>query len=349
MDARRASVALGLMSVMAATVSHSATRYVPADYPTIQAALNASSSGDEVLVAPGTYDENLIFGGAQDGVHLKSIGGAVSTIIDGGRRTGSVVSFSGVGPLTRLEGFTLTRGGADPPAGTIGGGISFSGASPTIESNIIRENYGEAAGGLYIDASSPTIIGNEIRDNHAPFGSGGGIYCDHVANPRIERNVILANSCAAYGGGVTVWEGSSPQLIGNTIVANTATLGGGGVYVVRNSHPQLGTSIVAWNVDGGGVVVADGESTLSTSCVDVFGNAPDNYSGVPDPTGSDGNISVDPLFCHLGSLDLGLTSVSPCAPAHSPAGCSLIGALDVTCAPTIATRSTWGDLKTRYR
>jgi len=37
--------------------------YVPADHSTIQAAINASENGDEIIVSPGTYFENLNFNG----------------------------------------------------------------------------------------------------------------------------------------------------------------------------------------------------------------------------------------------------------------------------------------------
>lgn len=40
-----------------------ATIHVPADYSTIQAAINAASNGDTIVVAPGTYQENINFQG----------------------------------------------------------------------------------------------------------------------------------------------------------------------------------------------------------------------------------------------------------------------------------------------
>src|SRR5690349_8533085 len=94
------STVFAVPAVVQATV-----RNVPAPYPTIQIALNASSSGDEVVVAPGTYVETIVFGPAQSGVHLRSSGGPDVTIIDG-NHAGSTVTCTGVGVSGLIEGFT---------------------------------------------------------------------------------------------------------------------------------------------------------------------------------------------------------------------------------------------------
>src|SRR6516162_2930207 len=106
---------------------------VPADYSTIQSAINAASAGDTVLVSPGTYYENLDFKGKA--ITVASAAGSQATIIDGSH-AGSVVNFSnGEGPDSIIEGFTLQNGSA-----IWGSGVSVVFAAPTIVSNIIQNN-----------------------------------------------------------------------------------------------------------------------------------------------------------------------------------------------------------------
>lgn len=121
---------------------------VPADQPTIQAAIDVAQNGDTVLVAPGTYYENINFRGKA--ITVKSSDGPSATIIDGSAN-GSVVTFnSGESSDAVLSGFTIQNGWS-----TWGAGIEISDSSPIILGNTIKGNQGETGLGIDIGGGSP--------------------------------------------------------------------------------------------------------------------------------------------------------------------------------------------------
>src|SRR5215467_8825906 len=125
------SVLLSPAFVFAGNIIH-----VPADQPTIQAGINAASNGDTVLVAPGTYKENINFNGKA--ITVESSAGASATIVDGGGIAPVVTFASNETSSSLLTGFTLQNGDASNTFPGEGGGIQVEGASPRIEHNIIQ-------------------------------------------------------------------------------------------------------------------------------------------------------------------------------------------------------------------
>jgi hypothetical protein len=106
------------------------TIHVPANQPTIQAGINAAADGDTVLVAAGTYYEQINFSGKN--IIVRSASGRSLTILDGSQQAGPVVRFvNGETGRALLRGFTI-QGGSVCCTTYEGGGIEVVNSSPTI-------------------------------------------------------------------------------------------------------------------------------------------------------------------------------------------------------------------------
>ncbi len=209
------------------SVAHADILYVPGNYPTIQEALANASTGDTVLVAPGTYYEHIIWPGTQS-ITLQSECGPDSTIIDASG-TGRVITIeTQVDSTTLIEGFAIANGNAG-----LGGGVLCNGASPTIRNNVIISNYADySGGGIYCVFCSPLVIGNEISNNEDAGSGGGGIAC-YESGTKIIGNIISANVGGFEGGGIQVFYYSQSLITGNTITGNSAH-NGGGVHIEKS-------------------------------------------------------------------------------------------------------------------
>ncbi|NLW83956.1 MAG: hypothetical protein GXY41_06080 [Phycisphaerae bacterium] len=117
------------------------------DFTSIQAAIDSAANGDEIVVAPGTYDEAITFYGKA--VRLRSSGGPAITTIDGTGHYHVVRCVSYENRDTILEGFTITGGNAngsvDPDA--FGGGILIIDSSPRVTGCIFTANAAIGYGG----------------------------------------------------------------------------------------------------------------------------------------------------------------------------------------------------------
>ncbi len=262
---------------------------IPGDYFTIQEGIDASSDGDTVLVQPGTYVENVNFNGHNIvlGSLFLTTGDTTyisQTVIDG-NDSGAVVTFeNGEDGTAVITGFTLQNGSGWISGGWVfaqGGGIACIDSDPTINNNIICENYAgaEAAlgGGIGCDNSSPTISNNYISGNSAQglnVSVGGGIGCAYGSDPDIINNIIVGNLAETgpdygnIGGGIASYE-SNPTIIGNVIMENSA-ISGGGIYFY-DSHPRVTGNIVIGNTanSGGGILFSYSHVTFAGNIVSM--------------------------------------------------------------------------------
>jgi len=236
-----------------ASIAWGAFIYVPGDYPTIQAGIDAAVDGDTVLVADGNYtgegNKNLDFNGKA--ITVTSKNGAESCIIDCEYDGRGFYFHSGETSKSVVSEFTIKNGSVD-----FGGAIYCNGSSPTIQENIITGNADTGdggGGGIYCCyAASPVIQGNKINGNSAR--NGGGIYCAANSSPMINNNEISGNSVRYSGGGLQCWN-SSPTIQSNKISGNSAQ-DGGGLQCRDSSFPMIQDNEINDNsaIDRGGGV-----------------------------------------------------------------------------------------------
>jgi len=294
---------------------------IPTDNSTIQAGINASSNGDTVLVAVGTYTENINYNGKNIVVQGED---RETTIIDG-NQNGSVVTFnSGEDSTAVLSDFTITNAGSN-----YYGGVLIENSSPTIQSCIISENYAlDNGGGISIISSNPKIINVSIIDNYTENDGGGiwGIY----SSAYLENVAVINNSSGSLGGGIYFISGN-PYLLNVTISGNTAGTEGGGIRFASDSNPTLTNVTITGNSagqNGGGIYCNNTASPILVNSI-LWDNTPQEiyigggtvtatYSDIQGGMSGEGNIDADPLFVDADNDDFHLLWGSPCIDVGDP-------------------------------
>lgn len=283
---------------------------VPADYPTLQAAIDGVWEGDTVVAEPNIYNENINFKGKDlilSSTDPNDASIAASTIINGGG-LGSTVTFSGgESAACQLTGFTIT-GGAGV---TLGGGIVGNNTNtyPTISQCVVTGNSSTSAGG--------GIWGCGGRISRCVFANNSSVYGGGMAACHgMIANCLLRNNQASYGGAMNNCDGN---IINCTIANNTATTQG----------------------------ALNGCDGTITNCI-VWGNSPDTFAAHtgtiryccwPEGNQGLGNIDDNPGFADSNAGDYHLrsqagrwdavsqswvydTETSPCIDSGNP-GCAL--------------------------
>jgi hypothetical protein len=151
-----------------ATCVWGATLQVPSAFPTIQAAINASSDGDVIVIAPGTYSQPLSISGRSLTLRgsLTNPGSVIFTVPSA--NTILQVDESTV----RIEGLTLRNGGGSvtPVCGVaeetlVGGAILTQNSTLTIQDSVLSDNTADVGGAIYLSGGSLTILRTQVRNN----------------------------------------------------------------------------------------------------------------------------------------------------------------------------------------
>ena len=197
--------------------ANAATINVPADQPTIQAAINASSNGDTVLIADGTYtgtgNVDVDFGGKN--ITVTSQHGATSTIINcqgssGTNHRGFYVHSGETSAV--INGLTLKNG---YETSTYGGGIYINGTTAIVSNCTFTHDTAHLGGGIFGGGTS-TITNCTFTGNTASYG--GGIF--NSGRATITNCTLTGNTAPSpFDGGI--YDESSTILINDILYGDT--------------------------------------------------------------------------------------------------------------------------------
>lgn len=324
------ALAAGALAPAAGAAVYTVDDDRPADFSSIQAAINAASNGDEIVVRAGRYKETLSFLGK--GLTVRSESGPAVTVIylEGETR---VVQLDG---NSTLRGFTITGGRA-----RVGGGIRVTGgAQPVIEGNVIKGNiaardgssFPSFGGGIAVEAlSRPVITRNVITGNEAQgdvqglLTYGGAIDVADDCSAVITGNVIEGNRATDSGGGISlgiVGTTTPVDITNNTFVGNEAGSGaansfsyGGGTLIDAGAQLAFRNNLVVQNIarfEGGGVhFFGTGLQGITYLKNDFDGNTPNACGGLPSSKCDGGQLFLSPFFEDPAAKIYRLRSDSP--------------------------------------
>ncbi len=302
---------LSYVSILAVLLSPApvlgAVFHVPANYSTIQSAINAASNSDSILIADGEYHEwNIDFKGKA--ISVQSENGPYHCIINCNGNGRGFIFRSREGVNSRIFGVTITNGSAPN-----GGGIICRNSSPTIENCIIKENganpfliFNGLGGGIYLESACPEIKRCIFRGNTAK--AGGGIYAGSSSVPEITNCEISSNSSSWFGAGLAFYSSSKALIFNSTIIDNHAVSNGGGLYTYDGGTDLSLTNCIVWG------------NYPNQIYQGLFSNIIVQYSDVDGGYTGTENRNEDPLFTDPFHADYRLSVPSPCRDAGTSNG-----------------------------
>ena len=235
--------------------------HVPADFVTIQAAIDTANCGDTIEVADGSYsgsgNKNLSLSGKT--IKLRSENGADQCTIDAESSGYGFHIFSGESTNTEIQGFTIKNASS--------GGICVTDySSPLFVRCTVTQNHvTTSGGGLVCNRAAPTMRLCSICDNSASE-SGGGIHGEESFF--IIDDCNLSGNSAGFSGGAINCIRSAPTILYSRFESNSTANNGAGMNVSR-SHPFVLDSLWRYNTatTGTGINCIDHSNLFMRNCL----------------------------------------------------------------------------------
>ncbi len=312
--------------------------HIPGDYPTIQEGINEAQNGDTILVAVGTYYENIIIN--------------KSLVLQGEDKDNTIIDGSGHGDVVLIEAdrvyiglFNIRNSGTD----WNDSGVEISHAdSCNIEQCSLHDNYN----GLHLYGSSYNVISrchislnshgilfndppypgpfvdnmdNIIQNNILHSNTICGILFEHTGAIYHRSNVIQGNSILYNVTGISIIMSQENDISNNDIIGNTGygmnlqmCMGGGELNRIYQNNYYLnnGNSVQGCEWGGGCNYWFSEEDSAGNYWSDYTGKDT-NEDGIGDvPYIVDGDSTCDdyPLMIPLYSTVEGRVTDTNSAP-----------------------------------
>ncbi len=252
------------------TVGPSLTEY---DYITITAAIANAAGGDEILIQPGLYAENLLITGKD--LALRNAGGGEVVVF--GQDLNKCMRVTGAGTDVVLEGLTFSNGFST----TAGAGVAIEiGTTAQITDCVIENSHTTGSGGGLYMSGGGTVTNTIIRTNSAD-AAGGGI---HIAGtlPKAFIDCVIEDNGASDGGGFGYASaGDVATITGCSFRSNIASRWGGAIALLGTASQGVmkpRDCVFSMNHAGnaaGAVWVSDQDVLQALNCVFEFNTAAD--------------------------------------------------------------------------
>ena len=275
-------------------------RLVPAQFGTIQSAIDAAVAGDTVIVSPGAYNERLDMKGKA--ITLKSVKGYTQTILDPLAGANYLLTCTtGETLSTVIDGFTFRNSPT--------GGLKMTSAALTIKNCRFLSNTAAQGAAMWLQSANISIDNCQFISNIAS-DRGGAMY---ALSSTVKLNNCIFNSNKSTGtrGGAIYAETTSFDVDGTNFLGNREEAGdesyGGALYLLTCS----GTfDLCAWsdNVTSsslksyGGSMYMDGSSPVFHTCTftNCYAFTSRGGSNNPDSEAHGGSVylinSASPIF-----------------------------------------------------
>jgi len=279
-------ITICLVLLAPAVCAYGIDRLVPSQYPTIQAAVNAASYNDTVIIAPGTYsgDGNTNVYVSKP-ITIRSQDGPETCIIEC-NGSAALYHYGFTLNMGTLAGLTITGGNSLNGGAVICDGSSYN---AKITNCILTGNISKQGGAIFCRNSNLEITNCSLTNNSCgtltSTGFGGAVYCQNGS--LFIANCTISGNYASNGGGIYCAQQGN-VTIKNCVIRDNLTPStlisygyGGGIYCTQGSINIIGSEIGQnSSFIGAGIYCLDAASFIVSDC-NIHGNVAEGLSSGP--------------------------------------------------------------------